>query len=80
MTPKEKAEKLFVKVNKQGLPQLGPFINRHLRKELIKQCCLLIISEIENALTEYGRDSDELQNMDSEFRYLENVAIEVNKL
>ncbi len=50
MTPKEKAEELFYKFNKEGLHQISPFINRTIRKEMIKQCALILVSEVLNTL------------------------------
>ena len=48
MTPKEKAEELFYRFNKEGLHQISPFINRTIRKEMIKQCALILVSELLN--------------------------------
>lgn len=50
MTPKEKAEELFNRFNKEGLHQISPFINRTIRKEMIKQCALILVSELLNTL------------------------------
>jgi hypothetical protein len=46
MTPKEKAEELFEKFNKEGLPQISSLVNRFIRKEMIKQCALIAVHEI----------------------------------
>ncbi len=46
MTPKEKAEELFVRINKEGLHQISSVVNRHVRKEMIKQCALIAVDEI----------------------------------
>jgi len=50
MTPKEKAEELFVKINKEGLHQISSVIARHIRKEMIKQCAKIAVDEILNGL------------------------------
>ena len=50
MTPKEKSEELFNRFNKEGLHQISPFINRTIRKEMIKQCALILVSELLNTL------------------------------
>ena len=50
MTSKEKAEELFNRFNKEGLHQISPFINRTIRKEMIKQCALILVSELLNTL------------------------------
>ena len=41
---------------------------------------ILCIVEIEDALTNYGAMSGELQNMDSEWRFWDKVKIKLNKL
>ena len=48
-----------------------PLSNRF--KSVAKNCALACIDEIERALTDYGKESMELQNMDSEFRYWDSV-------
>lgn len=45
-----------------------------------KQCALIAVGEVEKALTEYGRANDELQNMDREFNYWQEVRKEIEKL
>jgi hypothetical protein len=73
MKAKEKAVEL---VNKylSGIT-LNPF-SAHVQAI---DCALIAVDEIEKALTEYGEDSNELQNMDSEFRWWEEVKLELNK-
>jgi hypothetical protein len=46
MTPKEKAEEVFLIFSKQGLHQISPFINRTIRKQIIKQCALIAVDEM----------------------------------
>jgi len=45
-----------------------------------KQCAIICVNEIVKALEDYGRDSDELQNMDREFAWWDMVIAEINKL
>lgn len=42
-----------------------------------KQCALKVIYEMESALTTHCQESDELQNMDSTWRYFDNVRKEI---
>ena len=76
MRPDEKAKELISKV-----------FNEHHVDDRAKMICLstpkialFIVDQIELALTEYGKESGELQNMDSEWRFWDNVKIELNKL
>ena len=72
MTPKEKAREIVIKMQFQQPP---------LMFEQAKHCALIAIDEIEEALTDYGRgDSLQLQNMDSEFRFWEQVKTEIEKI
>jgi hypothetical protein len=78
MTPKEKAEELF---NKYCIYLRAGLLYDEEAREDAKQCALIAIDEIEKALTDYGRgDSLQLQNMDSEFRFWEQVKQEIEKL
>lgn len=45
-----------------------------------KGVALICLSEIEQALTEYGRATDELQNMDRTFSYYEKLRTAINQL
>ena len=58
MTPKEKAEELFVRINKEGLHQISSVVNRHVRKEMIKQCALIAVDEIIDSSPRYPSDVD----------------------
>ena len=73
MTPKEKADSLVYDFN-NCLPDL------FLSEERSIYCALECIKQIEDALTNYGAMSGELQNMDSEWRYWDQVKQELNKL
>ena len=84
MTPKEKALQLLAKMNVIHYRKLGG-VNKDSKglpvsmyDSQIKQCALIAVDEIEEALTDYGRgDSLQLQNMDSEFRYWSKVREEI---
>lgn len=69
LTPKEKAKALFDRY----YSITGPFTEA-------KQCALLAVEEIEQALTDYGQTSYELQNMDREFNYWNEVKKELELL
>ena len=72
MTPKEKARELFDKYQIAGSQWYV---------DTTKKYALIALDEIEQALTDYGRgDSLQLQNMDSEFRFWEQVKTEIKKL
>jgi hypothetical protein len=72
MTPKEKARELFDKYQIAGSQWYV---------DTTKKYALIAVDEIEQALTDYGRgDSLQLQNMDSEFRFWEQVKTEIEKL
>lgn len=45
-----------------------------------KQCAITCLSEIESALTDYGRATDELQNMDRTFNFYQQVLTNINNL
>ncbi len=50
MTPKEKAEDLFMMYVNKGMSQIKPVINRVIRKEMAKQCALIAVDEIIKAM------------------------------
>jgi hypothetical protein len=72
MTPKEKAVKLIEKFSRYTEPS-------DCNHEAL-QCALIAVTEIENALIEYGEATDELQNMDRELNYWNEVRYEIEKL
>jgi hypothetical protein len=82
MTPPKKAESLIntfrpLVVHDKDAED-GFEYSREVETYYAKQCALIVVDEIEQALTDYGRgDSLQLQNMDSEFRYLEQVKQEI---
>lgn len=79
MTPKNKAQELFDKFNKDGLHQISSVINRTIRKRMIIKCCLIAVDEIIDALEEYDNRNNtyELQNMDRDFNYWQQVRKEI---
>jgi hypothetical protein len=90
MTPKDKAKELF---NKMYMVE-DPMGNYPMCFDTAKQCALILVDEIINALDiydtltesnlkqEFGLDyfSCELQNMDNDFRYWQQVKHEIEKL
>ena len=78
MTPKEKAKEL---VDKYWIYLRAGLLYDEEAKDDAKHCALTAVAEIEEALADYGRgDSLQLQNMDSEFRFWEQVKTEIKKL
>jgi hypothetical protein len=76
MTPKEKAKELVSKFRNE-FEWVEKDHNVDLYRDT-KQCALIAVDEIEQALTDYGRgDSLQLQNMDSEFRFWKQVKQEI---
>lgn len=47
---------------------------------LLKACLVQVINEKEITLTDYGRNSDHLQNMDRDFAYLESLRGQVKHI
>lgn len=80
MTHKEEAHELIKKFR--------PFANGHEENDRFrpstekfnaKACALLAVRFAEKVLTEYGKETDELQNMDRFFAYLEKLANEIKE-
>lgn len=46
ISPKEKAEELFITYIHKGMNQIQPVINRVIRKDMAKQCALIAVQEI----------------------------------
>ena len=72
MTPKEKAKELVEKFS--DLEDGEMYIGK------AKQCALIAVDEIINSLENYGKASDELQNMENDFRYWQEVKQELLKI
>ena len=70
-TAKEKAKKLVDKYY---------FCDSVITKDLAKKLALITVDEIENELIEFGEWSHELQNMEQEFRHLNNIREEIRRL
>jgi len=80
MTPKDKAEELYSKYYNRIEHSLSEDVSGF-EKDIVKHLVVIAVDEIEQALTDYGRgDSFQLQNMDSEFRFWEQVKTEIEKL
>jgi hypothetical protein len=78
MEASEKARQILEKINNGKISKaLWENCSDYAKKDL-KRKALIVLDEIESALTEYGKDSLELQNMDSEFRYWDSVREAVN--
>ena len=72
LTPKEKAKELVEKFS--DLEDGEMYIGK------AKQCALIAVDEIINSLENYGKESDELQNMENDFRYWQEVKQELLKM
>ncbi|MCL1656791.1 hypothetical protein M2T79_09285 [Elizabethkingia miricola] len=79
MTPKEKADKLYWKFVKIIDPHWGIFIRKDVKLKSI-QCAIISAEESLRAVEKYGRDNDELQNMENEFRFWNEVKQELEKM
>jgi hypothetical protein len=75
MTPKEKAEELFMIYVNKGMSQIKPVINRVIRKEMAKQCALIAVDEILKQCFDY-RDID----LQASYDYWNEVKTEINNL
>lgn len=89
MTAKEKAEELVNKLK----PLCGGYIGESVNRQFSKQSALIIVDEIIDALEKYDtiteksiqKDcpnfySSQLQNMDADFRFWNEVKNEIVKL
>ena len=81
LTPKQKAKEL---VNKYiphiaGADRYNSTLGIY-DKHISKQCALIAVDEIINSLENYGKESDELQNMENDFRYWQEVKEELLKM
>ena len=78
LTPKQKAEKLVYFYQNLLTPLSEKkddfFFSR------CKKCALIAVDEIINSLENYGKESDELQNMENNFRYWQEVKEELLKM
>ena len=76
MTPKEKAKEL---INKYWIT-INEIELDFISWNQAKHCALICVNEIIISLTQYGKDSNELQNMDRELNYWNEVKQEIEKL
>ena len=78
LTPKQKAEELVYFYQNLLIPLSEEkddfFFSR------CKKCALIAVDEIINSLENYGKESDELQNMENDFRYWQEVKQELLKI
>ena len=75
MTPKEKAQELFMKFNKEGLATIVPLVDRFERKDIIKKCALIAVNEIlSQDVFDYTSD------WSNTIEYWQEVKQEINKL
>jgi hypothetical protein len=78
MTPKDTANKI---ISKYFIMLKHDKLIEDVNIYTPKKCALIAVDLINEALTDYGSgDSFQLQNMDSEFRYWEQVKQEINNL
>lgn len=73
---KEKAKELYNKFNPHALTK--NFYGDDIEIQSTKICALLAVEEAYNALYNYLKDTDELQNADREFAYWEEVEKEIH--
>jgi len=77
MTPQDTANKI---VSKYFIMLRHDKLIEDVNLHTAKKCALIAVDLINESLTDYGSgDSFQLQNMDSEFRYWEQVKQEINK-
>jgi hypothetical protein len=76
MTPTEKATELIEQFEKVDTFAMT---SRH-GKLIPKECALICIEQIENALIDCGELSDQLQNMDRELYFWQNVRKEIESM
>jgi hypothetical protein len=79
MTPQEKAQDLIEKHYIALFDSDSDKGEEILVTTLAKKAALITVDEIENALTDYGRNTDELGDMDTEWRYWDKVRIEIRR-
>ena len=84
MTPQEKANELFERFNKEGLHQISSVINRFIRKEIIKQCTLIVVDEtldsFSNVFDDFVIDSSKVGGYRNMKKYWEEVKKEIEKI
>ena len=79
LTPKQKAKELYNLFSKHA-KYWDCYNDAPLEINHVKQCALIAVDEIINSLENYGKESDELQNMENDFRYWQEVKEELLKI
>ena len=80
MTPEEKAKELVEKLKWYcDGTAMGAF-RSEVALSNAKQCALIAVEQIENALIDCGELSDQLQNMDRELNFWQNVRKTIETL
>lgn len=79
MTPEQKADKLYKKYLNIIYPMRGLFVKRQ-TKLIAKVCSIEACDMAMESLVEYGRNHDQIQNMEYDFRWWENVKQEIEKI
>ena len=74
-TPKEKAKEIHRKMCNSFY-----HVANDLKYDIAKQCALIAVDEIIKALYDYGDESMDLQNMDGEFNFWNEVKTEIQNL
>ena len=81
MTPKQKAEELVEKFKPHSHFWVYDFGRKKdydiEQLENAVECALIAVDEIINSLENYGKESDELQNMENDFSYWQDVKQEL---
>jgi hypothetical protein len=90
MTDKEKAKELVTKyydyvsgwtsTNRPDQRPSAQYEGEKMKTGRAIQCALIAVEQIETALTDFGQESDELQNMDSEFRFWDKVKNSIKSM
>lgn len=86
MTPKEKAKELVESFydttpNEAWMNEPLCLASKYSAKEQAKQCALIAVAVAEKALFDYGSgDSFQLQNMESEWRFWDEVKQEIQNI
>lgn len=85
MTPKQKAIEIKeqfqnIEFKATGLDEFGEPNIRNMGFERVRKCCLITVEQIENALINCGELSDQLQNMDRELNFWQNVRKEIETM
>jgi len=83
MTPQEKAAELFDRFKKATTFRYQEYAGAHYStfehdKDTLKECALIAVREIENAMKDCAELSDSMQNMDRELVFWSDVKEQIN--